>query len=325
MEEYEINLVEMFRVIFRKFGNCVIAGLLVAVTLGGYRGFDIYRTINDPELLAKAQAEYEKTIFDYEREKETLAREIDILNIRLVALDEYLGNSVKMQLDPYSLCISRNEYLIDTHYQVMPDKTYQDVDKTSTVVNTYRLMLSSSEFYKYIQENMSIKTDEKYLSEIIKFSNLGNGIISIEVEYLTEKDAKRISEYVLDFILMKKVLVDEITEHDISTYSTTLYSEVDESLATYQESKITSYQNMMYNLQEKELDLLLLEEPDAEEILDVPIIKEIIKFGIIGFLAGGVLLGMLFAFEYLFNTKVCNEKEFYDRYKVRVFGSVNVK
>ena len=34
-----------------------------------------------------------------------------------------------------------------------------------------------------IIEFTNIVTDEKYLSEIIKFSSLGNGIISIEVEY----------------------------------------------------------------------------------------------------------------------------------------------
>lgn len=325
MEENVIDLKQMFIVIFRKFGNCVKMGIIFALLLAGYKVYDVYHTLNDEELLAKADAEYEKSMFDYEKEKESLQTMINMYDVQIASLDEYLANSLKMQLDPYALSVSREEYLIDTHYQINPTLTYQDKDKTQTVVNAYRLALESGSFYDYIKEKMNINTKASYIEEIIRFQDLGNGIISIEVSYLNEDEAKKMSNYIESYLLSRKSEMEKISEHDFTPYNSTVYTVVNESLASFQENKVQQYQNVKYNLQQSEIDLLLLKEPSAKKIDTFSLVKEPIKFGIIGFLIGGVLLGMIYAFAYLLNTKVCNEKELYERYHVRVFGSVNVK
>lgn len=325
MEENVIDLKNMFIVIFRKFSNCVKLGILFALVLAAFKGYKVYNTLHDETLLAKAEAEYEKAIFDYEKEKESLETSIALLEVQLASMDEYLENSLKMKLDPYALSVSRTEYMIDTHYQINPNLTYQDPDKTQTMVNSYRLALKSGSFYDYIQEKMHIDTKASYIDEIINFQDLGNGMISIEVSSLNEETAKKLSNYIEEYLYERKSEFDLISEHDFTPYNSTVYTVVNDSLAQFQENKIQSYQTMNYSLQEKQLNLLLLKEPSASKVDNSSLIKEPLKFGIIGFLAGGVLLGMIYAFGYLLNTKVCNEREVYERYHLRVFGSVNVK
>lgn len=324
-EEIEINLVEMFRVIFRKFKYCVISGIIVALALGGYKGYSTYKNVNDPNLVTNAETELKTAMEEYENTQKELKESIASLEVQIAEQQEYLENSLKMQLNPYAVSTSRTEYYIDAHYQINPNLTYQNTDKTNTVVNMYKLLLQSGDFYSYIKDKMNFTTNEMYVNEIVTFSNVGNGIISVTAYYDNETDAKAISDYTYEYLLAHKAQIDDVADHDLSVFSSTLFTEVKNDFLTYQTNQRNSLDTKTIDKANKEEELADLKEPTMKDIDKSGVIKNSIKFGIIGFFVGGVLLGMIYAFGYLFNTKVCNEKELYDRYHVRVFGSVNVK
>lgn len=326
MEEYEINLVEMFRVIFRKFKYCVYLGLVFMLLLGGYKAYSTYQTINDPAKVEQSEKDYETALEEYEDKKEQLEKDIAKLELKIPNLDKYIQNSYKMEFDPYAVSISRREYAIDSFYKVNPGMSYQNKDMTSTLVSAYKLAMDSSEFFDYIIEDLNLDTESTYLDEIISIDDKGNGIVSIKVIGKDEEFAKSLSDSIEKYYAGIKSKIDDIAKHDITLYNTTLYTTVDESYITHQENKINDYNKQVEDLELKKTELADLKEPTKAELEGMkPVIKGFIKFGVVGFFVGGVLLGMLYAFGYLFNTKVCNEKELYDRYHVRVFGSVNVK
>lgn len=326
MEEYEINLVEMFRVIFRKFKYCVYLGLVFMLLLGGYKAYTTYQTINDPAKVEEIEKNYETALEEYEKQQETLEKDIAKLELKIPNLEKYLEKSYKMEFDPYAVAISRREYAIDAFYQVNPGMSYQNKDMTSTLVSAYMLAMDSSEFHDYIINDLKLDTEATYLDEIISIEDKGNGIVSIKVIAHDEIFAKNVSNSIEKYYSSIKNKINDIAKHDFTLYNTTLYTTVDETLITYQENKINDYNTQVDLLESKKTELADLKEPTKDELEGMSsVIKGFIKFGIVGFFVGGVLLGMLYAFGYLFNTKVCNEKELYDRYHLRVFGSVNVK
>ncbi len=337
-DEREIDLVQLMLLCVRKWKPIIIAAVILAVIMAGYKGMtgvNALRSNTESAEDADAEAEleqYKTAKAAYEDQLKRVSKMIDDNNA-------YKESSVLMQLDPNNYYSASSMYYVSTDYQIMPDMTYQDIDYTNDVIQSYILYLQSSECLNYIQSKLTDKLSLRYLKELIRITQNAH-FINIEVVGDTSRRVTEIHEALNEVLEFHKNQVNgKVYEHEIKLIDKTKAGNSSESDtdpnvqgdASYVQSKQMDFSNQQNNLINQYdavySKLTKLTEPKekaaAEGLKDV--LKSCIKFGVLGGFAGAFLAALWIVVQAIMFDAVNNAEEVSRIFGIRVFGDYKEK
>lgn len=209
----------------------------------------------------EAKIEYYKArIEDCKDNIEQLKLEKEKLEYYLEYRKEQNKNSLLMAIDPYNVNVYESFLRIDSGYEILPGNTYQNHDPTPEIIETYRLLVNNTEFYEKMITELGLKTEVRYLTEIISVGGYGMNSIRIRVISDNKADAEEIGNYIVAEIkAVQTNVIASIADHELVEYNTNSYSVVDLNVYTQQHGYIQEERNYEASLRDVDMSILTTE------------------------------------------------------------------
>lgn len=334
--EREIDLKELMFAVLRRWRMLLVFSLALALVLGGYKAISAYQS-NGQEY-EEAQENYAKELETYNKSMEACQREIDNLTRDISSQEEYMENSILMNISPYDVWEAKAELFIRTE-----DRDGNQSDElTTTIMRAYQSVLTSSSLLSEIAEERGV--DHRYLQELVTVTmgrdsysgndelfriagggliirNWQNNFLTVQVRYKDEEGAKEILEGIIN--AGKKYqgqIQSSIGPHAIDEVSSTISSKIDFSLADQQNNERARLDRLTESLQTKNDELENAEEP-KDSTLASPVLTGA-KYGIIGGIMGVFLAAFLVSIVFVMSDKVYSSKELKYRFKIKILGTL---
>ena len=173
--EQEIDLKDLMFVVLHKWKITIAIAMVFAILLGGVKGALTYRSESDPEVIEQREEDYQNALIQYERDTAAYNREIKNLTEDISNQEDYLNNSVLMNMSPYDVCEARADLFIKTDYEIMPGMVFQNIDYTNTILQAYQSVMTSTAFLEDVTRATGLKP--QHLQELISVER-GNTVIA---------------------------------------------------------------------------------------------------------------------------------------------------
>ena len=160
--EQEISLGRIFYRIFRDWRKICLAAVVIAL-LAGVGNFSLkkIRTSN-PEYLKKAEENFERELAGFRATGETLRREIANLEETRAEREAYNADSILMKINPYREFNASLQLYIATDYQIVPELTYQNIDLSNRILQSYLTYMVNGDMYHYIIDHLMQPVELRY-------------------------------------------------------------------------------------------------------------------------------------------------------------------
>ncbi len=318
--EQEIDLKDLMFAVLRRWRIIIAAAVVLAVVLGGYRAFSVYKSQNDAAAIQTAQEEYEEAQELYEKNVANCEREVDNLIATIEEQQNYLEKSLLMNMSPYDVWESKKVLFIKTDYQIMPDMVYQNLNYTDTILASYRTGLTNLEFLAAVAE--SVGMEERYLAELVTVS-AGDNLLTLQVRGESEATATAIMEQLLDGVEhLQKQIKKGIGDHTVTEVSSSLGSLVDLTLLDTQKTQSDRLRTLNESLTAKQEELAALAEPTAPSSSRMEAVKAGVKYAVLGGVLGAFLVVFFVCVGFLMSDKLYSAKELKNRYRVKILGTL---
>jgi len=200
---------------------------------------------------------YEARIKDSEAKIEQLKKEREKLEYYLKYRNEQNEKSLLMAIDPYNVNVYEAYIRVDSGYEIIPDSTYQNPDPTEELLQTYRLLVSSTSFYNKMISELKLNTEVRYLTEVISVNEYNTNSLRIRIISDSANWAKNVGSYISKAILAEHEHVSmSIAEHELEEYNNNSYSVVD--LDTYSKQYAFIQEAIEYEADIRAVDMTIL-------------------------------------------------------------------
>ncbi|SFR86653.1 hypothetical protein [[Clostridium] aminophilum] len=320
--EVEIDLVNLTYHIARRWRCVLAAGVIAGAVLGGYKGVTGIQNLRNKAYLEAQNAEYLKQKASYDSSVESLRRQIQNITDEINTNQEYQESSVLMNIDPYDAYRETATFYISSDYQIMPGMTYQNPDKTKSIISAYLAIAQNGQLYKDVTSELNDEMTIRNLKELINVSaDYDNNLLSIVVYGKDKEMASKLMELIRDHLSNQEdQIANGVGEHTIKLIEKSSTNTVDEDLKkkhTDFNNNLTSLQNSLTDRQKKLADLAA---PKGTLITKESVVKNVLKFGIIGGILGVFCAAGCICVGYVAKGRIHTEYEM-ERYGVRVLGS----
>ncbi len=325
-QETEISLKDMIFYTVYRWKKILVIALIFALLLGGFQGILSFMTLNDAESLKEIQAEYEDDLRYYESKLEELKSNVDSLKIARDSQRTYLNNSVLMNIDPSNVAQAKASLYIDTNYQIIPNATYQNPDKTASIKHAYELAVYSNALLDEISATTNL--DPKYIKELIttipaEEIQLPTTTLDISVVHSSPEEASAIMNQILSYLTsLKPSIIASIDNHKAEVLSNSVSIMVDNNLSELQTTAKKALTALENELSSTENTLASFAAPEKGILSTSDAVKNIVIWTIVGAVVGGFLGVFFFLAMYLFSGKVYSAKELQIRYNLSDLGHI---
>lgn len=311
----EFDLKTLCFCILRQWKPILILGLVMALLLGGYMVYSEYNTGLAKDMENSYWVDYQQ----YQDQKAYYEESIALAQSKLDSLEEYMEESVLMNIDYRNVYRTKAVYYIDTGYQILPENTYQNTDKTSTLTWYYRRYLTDYSVYEEISAVMGV--DAKYLDELIDVSQASDSAVYITVRYSTEQGAELITDMLQAKMKEAKTELDAVVEKHTLTL-------MEDSCGIYIEETLKDSQK---NAAEEVLDLkdalisyneALLELKKESNPGELNVVFAFIEGFIAGAAVGAIVVVIYLLMKAFFSNRVLGASQLASTYHTGIFGEV---
>lgn len=324
--EHEISLQRVVYRVLRDWRKCLIIAL-VAATVIGVGNFALKRIqLSSPEKLESAEMNYNRALAAYEAKGESLLREIENLEEMQTQQEEYNESSILMQINPFREFNASVQLYVATDYQIIPELTYQNIDLSGRILQSYLTYMRNGEMYQYILNHLTEKIEMRYLQEIFSISaDSSTRMVTLRIRGVDEQSCREILGYALEGIYSKRAeILTVIGEHELNSLNQSIYETVNLDLDTWQKNKRQYVLDLNVNLKEK-LDALTaweLSPPPTKDYELAAIAKNSLKKMFLGLIIVAVLVAGLIAFQSIFSDKVQAAQDLKGRFGLRIIAQI---
>ena len=294
----------------------LIITVIAALLLGGLAVYTETRDDTAEELA------YKKAVEEYQLNMDVLTAKKDMLERTLLAQQEYLNDSVYMNLNPYAFYTASLNLYVDTGYQVMPDHVYQDPDKTASVLAAYETGFCNKET---IQQIAAIfETKPQYASELISCAySSASGSFSVSIRCTTAEQAEAALQVLLSRLDAIALSVSEtVTAHNYTLLNQAVTCKSDNAIAVRRSELSDNLTLMQKSLSENDLLIASMVAPNYCENTKASIIKQAVIFTVIGGVVGLFLGACITWVLHIISGKVYSAQTLRDRTGLKVIGCV---
>ena len=239
----ELDLLDAFRLILFKWRSLIIGAVIGGFLLGAFMLVRNYRSMTDASEIASRKEEYEVALEEYEISKEQLETRIANLQNEL-ELQEYIeDHNVLLRIDPYNVFTESATYYVDTGYEVQPELSYQNPDRTSAVANSYRTAVQRIDINEvlgsHLGEEVMTGNPVKGNSFVIvnTWTEAANGMLYITISGVDRESVDAVMDAVEKAIAEASAEYQSVYgEHTITRFESSQYQRIDLDLAAMQSS-----------------------------------------------------------------------------------------
>lgn len=323
----EINLIDIILSIFCHWRSLLIAMIIGAVVLAGYSAINEYRHMTDEAYIKELQETYETDLEAYEIQKEQLEKKINNLEEDYTRQQFYEKNAVMLQFDHYDVYIRTVSFYVNTGYEIAPELYYQNPNYTGVITNSYKAAVDRIDLDAVIatkdNPDLTVQNPINGSKKMLYTSvDSGNGVLNITVYGDTQERADLIVNAIKAVLSEQEVLLNKIIgEHTIDILSEESYSDVDLDFLSLKRSFDDKTEAITSGINEATKELETLKEPVNKVPSLTTVVKQGIKFGIIGALIGLILVGAFFLLQLLLQDKINSVEDIRRRYSAPVLGT----
>lgn len=321
--EQEIDLKDLMFAVFRKWRLVVFFAIVFAVLLGGYKCVKELMYQNDEEYVAELKEQYKIDQLKYDQSKKAYKRDIESFNASITNQEEYKEKSILLKVDPYN----KGTASVDVFVKMseMPENTgitVTPVDFADSVVKAYASAIQQGGFLEDISSEMGV--DLIYLKELVTVTtDYDSNMLNVSVTYTDKEGAGKILDVILDNLKsMYPDIQEHLGQHTLSIMNQDTGVMTDQTLAEYQKQKVEDLASINKNLEDTEKALKELEEPAKPVVLSkMSIVKEGVKYGILGCFVGAILVAFCVCVAFLMNGKMNTDEDLKNRFGLKHLGS----
>lgn len=347
-DESEISLLDLLYHILRRWRSILLFAMLLCVLLGGFKLVKGIRTLGSADL-KEEQKNYESQLEGYTISKKHLENQVKELTEAIQDKGDYYDHSVLLKLDPKKSYMGTVTFVVTDAGEVPSADENRDrslaIDrKMNSVLGSYVALIQNGTILRDVQNGLSSKLDQKYLAELIYTQvDYQSKLLHITVVGDDKQQVQSISDAIIQGLQNASVQMNaSVAAHRLELLSSYVGNDADTSIpigmipeagantsdASYQTSieelqknymnSITDMQDQLFECNKQMSELKKAEPPVGASRASV--LKEDIKYGIIGFVAGAFVLAFVYALQYLLCGKLMDSDELNDRYGILLLG-----
>lgn len=316
--EREINLIELFWDILLSWRQIICVAVLIAFMVSGMK-----YVLDSRVYRMEQNAEQGNSLSAMEQEQVEDAR---TMIERIKNYQNYLNESVLMQVDPYNKPVVELQYYVESDYTYNYTRDNQS-DYTGNLMSLYYNYLKSGEMSKKLIDATKISITQADYSELCAVSQSGSTMV-ITFTWTDEKKLDEISEFIKEELAEKETMFQEVGSHRLKLLRESKNIIADAGLAETKNSYAnnSAYINTQLNtlkagMSEEQLKLLNSEPVESEIPKPVPSKK----YFLLGAFLGIFLVCAWIACKMLFTARLQNPEEIRALYNTRLLGEVTVK
>ncbi len=315
-EEYiEFDIKALFFHILRKWKPLLAWGLIFAFLLGGWMAYSEYNTSVTVDTGSGYWMEYQQ----YQDQIATYEGHIAVTQAHLDTLQQYMDESILMRLDPRNAYRSKAVYYIDSGYQILPEYTYQNPDKTETLAWYYRRYLTNYTVYEEIATEIGM--DTKYLIELVEVSLPNESTLYISVRHPSLEGSVQITDMIQEKIDgATKELSETIGTHTITLMEDSCGAYIDDSLKDIYKQTEEEMMELQDDLLKYAQELREIKEGPAPAELNIA--SAFVKWFIIGGVLGVVLVVAYLFLKAFTSNRVYDSAQLVSGFHAEVLGEV---
>lgn len=328
--EREIDLKDLMFAVMGRWRRVLAVSMAMAFLFGGFQGGLACLEGDDREAASDAEVKFEEEKRFYDQRLISYKREIDNLTEAIAAQQQYLDESVIMNMSPYDVWEAKAEFFLETDYRIMPGMVYQNRDFSAAVLQSYQSALNNAGFIEQTAEESGIEAH--YLKELATVS-IGTGddgysnLLVIRIRHGDENMAERLMDaFVKEVDRCKGEICSGVTEHTIREVGVSLGSVVDLELAGRQRDERSRLEQLMDTLSEKQESLEAFEregKPKREDPFLVSLAKTVLRNGVMGGALGFFAAVFFICCSYVMTDKVTSAKELKYRFQIKILGGLD--
>ena len=324
----EINLMDMFRMILSRWRAMIVGAVIGGFLFGMFTLICNYKSLTDPAVIASNQEAYESNVEVYELSREQLQARVDSLKDSLEQQQYIEEHNVIFRIDPYNEFVESATFYVDTGYEVSPELTYQNPDKTSAVINSYRTVVQRIDVNgilgEYLGEDIMtdnpIKGTSYYL--VNSWTEPANGLLFIFVCGTDRGSVDAVMDALeAEIQAAEKDYQTIYGEHTITLIENSKYQKIDLDLLTVHTSFSENMETIREALTASEEELNSLKAPTLGQYGLRALAKKTIRYGMIGAVVGIVATMVWVVLCYVLQEQMWSLREVQRRYGVRVLGA----
>ena len=347
-DEIEINLLDLLHYILRRWRSVLVCAVLLCVLLGGFKVVKGIGTLGSADL-KENQENYESQLEGYTTSKEHLENQIQELTRFIQNKEDYYDHSVLMKLDPKTAYRGTLTFVVADAGEVSAAETNQELNlaidrKLNSVLGSYAALVQNGTILRDVQNTLQSEPDQKYLAELMYTQmDYQSKLLRITVLGEDEQQVQSISDAIVQGLQNASEQMNaSVAAHRLELVSSYVGNDAETSIPigmipedaaissdvscqTSIEELQKSYTNAITDMQDQLLEcnnqLSELKEPTAPEAnTRASVMKEGVKYGVIGFIVGALFVGFAYALQYLACGKLMNSDELNDRYGILLLG-----
>lgn len=340
-QDRKLNLFDMIFAVVLKWRSIVLMAVILAVLAAGY---SYYSSTKQGEAINNASNE---TIDLSESDELMISRYAEYYDL-------YLSQKKYCEESPYMTLDANNHYEGRVQYYVQMEEGGTEAEQNA-IVTAYEQLLSSEDFYQKVEDIIGNKVSRSYYGEVIDCSKeleklvFGNdsyeqtefvdGMVVISVRQAEEEVCRALLDIIVKEIRSGELSVGkQIKKHSLIEMSQTVCVKSDNVLLTLQklyQEKLATYNAQLATLENQLTEVEVayaktlidgqdsqIQEKESESQPAVMNYKPSVnkKMTVLGFLGGGFLGVVLYAFLYLISSCLRINDNFFESQGIRVLG-----
>ena len=347
-EDSEIDLRDLLYYILRQWRRIFVCALVFCVLLGGFKlvkGFSMLKSTDTVE----NQKSYQSELDAYNITKSRLEDQIEELTQSIQDKGEYHEQSILMNLNPdaaykssltYIVNASRDDALVENSKELHPVINR----RMNSALGAYASLIQNGSILSDVQEKLATTLSKKYLAELVYVqTDYQAKLLHVTVVGETREQVQAITDAVEEGLQnVNASITTPVADYHLSLLSSYIGDDAgtnipietipeegtNENDAIYQTSiealqknYMTSVADMQEQLSTCKEQLNKLEEPSAPAgISRNSVLKEGVKYAVLGAVAGAFLMALFYAMRYLLSGKLLSADYLNDNYGLMVLA-----
>lgn len=337
--EREIEISAIISLVVRKAGLILIVALYLMCSLGFYQA-NLQKQLvansqnaQDSEEQEQLDKDYKKACADYRKNLNNTEFELAGLRQDVANEEEYLRDSLLMNLNPY-------DYYTTTIFVSIADLDEEALNERlgettnlrdylyNKICDRYVMLTTGLDYAQDLKIAKYQTSRDKYVRELIDVTNYGQGDLCIIASEETEKDSRNLAMAVYDFVVAQNETVAKgLYAHNLVLDSCVTKNVIDDELISDQQEcreKLTKTTN---RIEELEHNLEDLTEPKREDYIcsseEHQFSKAaVVKYCILGFFGGALIVALVVVVDGLLRWKYLTTYEIEKENGLKCLGTL---
>ncbi len=325
--EQEIDLKDLLFYLLYQWRVLLLAAVLGMAALAGVK---VVKS-GQSSVKEEVQQDYDTLMEEYEAEKLAAEKAIENLQASMEEQNRYIAEAPLMQINPYNEVCTTADILVEARGESADNRL-------TNLLQLYKNTLLSGDYISEIAR--AAGTETRYIKDLISIEE-NNSSVSSGQEIIVLEDAgarstmgrmritvigneESLTEMIMEYVLSEaeeigKTLESEIGEHSLKVLAQSTGDRVDLDILTKQQRVRNSVTDLQKSLTAFEDSLDKIKKPENVLASGVSS-KGVLKYAILGFLAGGFVATCAYCAVFILNDKVTSEKEICTRFGIKSLG-----